>query len=269
MHPIFLDFVQSYQQPAYRYWLRFQSTLPARGATGPPWSARPPQHYFNPRSPRGERLAVTDQVSHGQRIFQSTLPARGATAGGRLQRPGGRISIHAPREGSDWRLNTLPRIRLNFNPRSPRGERRFTSFSFDCALVISIHAPREGSDSTAGTSVCVMVPFQSTLPARGATIEFPLPPWVPLKISIHAPREGSDVSLRVQVIHLVISIHAPREGSDGIHTAKVAEILEFQSTLPARGATIIGAGYALFLDISIHAPREGSDPRKCNCNWQE
>ena len=237
---------------------------------------------FNPRSPRGERLAVTDQVSHGQRIFQSTLPARGATAGGRLQRPGGRISIHAPREGSDWRLNTLPRIRLNFNPRSPRGERRFTSFSFDCALVISIHAPREGSDSTAGTSVCVMVPFQSTLPARGATIEFPLPPWVPLKISIHAPREGSDVSLRVQVIHLVISIHAPREGSDGIHTAKVAEILEFQSTLPARGATgrfrKLPLIYSAFqstlpargatplvslepqrIQISIHAPREGSD----------
>ena len=57
----------------------FQSTLPARGATG--ISAVSPllPYYFNPRSPHGERrmlvlLALTASA------FQSTLPARGATA---------------------------------------------------------------------------------------------------------------------------------------------------------------------------------------------
>ena len=35
---------------------------------------------------------------------------------------------------------------------------------------------------------------------------------------------------------------------------------QFQSTLPARGATLGGGKAALDHTISIHAPREGSDP---------
>ena len=58
------------------------------------------------------------------RQFQSTLPVRGATSG--------EIS--------------LGQIEVNFNPRSPCGERRTA-----CVLLlrhrISIHAPRAGSDS--------------------------------------------------------------------------------------------------------------------------
>ena len=79
----------------------FQSTLPARGATmpWPVWSPTPPQ-------------------------FQSTLPARGATARCCVTSNTVTISIHAPREGSD---NVLLR---------PYGH----------GHGISIHAPREGSD---------------------------------------------------------------------------------------------------------------------------
>ena len=36
-------------------------------------------------------------------IFLSTLPARGATVATVWPRPSVMISIHAPREGSDWR----------------------------------------------------------------------------------------------------------------------------------------------------------------------
>ena len=62
---------------------------------------------FNPRSPRGER---PKQGQSGCRSwgFQSTLPARGATwlltapVYCRL------ISIHAPREGSDWYPTARP-----------------------------------------------------------------------------------------------------------------------------------------------------------------
>ena len=56
--------------------------------------------HFYPRSPRGERLGAV-QIIHHVAEFLSTLPARGAT---RPDRPGcrrRRISIHAPREGSD------------------------------------------------------------------------------------------------------------------------------------------------------------------------
>ena len=82
--------------------LIFQSTLPARGATGRPLGQLGEKNYFNPRSPHGERLyqfaniVDADNISiHAPRTgsdfherltikgcirFQSTLPARGATA---------------------------------------------------------------------------------------------------------------------------------------------------------------------------------------------
>ena len=103
------------------------------------------RHYFNPRSPHGERHGEfnNSSVSNG---FQSTLPAWGATAGKSLAESIDVISIHAPRMGSDSRKNAFIVIRRNFNPRSPHGERR--------------HAPRYSSRPKR---------FQSTLPAWGAT----------------------------------------------------------------------------------------------------
>ena len=58
--------------------------------------------------------------------FQSTLPARGATTL-RLNAPRIiRISIHAPRTGSDGSLSTnFDKRYFYFNPRSPHGERRY------------------------------------------------------------------------------------------------------------------------------------------------
>ena len=349
----------------------FQSTLPARGATATWNLLQSPIMYFNPRSPRGERRKGKRGHRHADR-FQSTLPARGATLGVIHHLLGDGISIHAPREGSDLTPPTLPSPTTYFNPRSPRGERRFQPPEFYIQFFISIHAPREGSDGGApgghgrgpisihapregsdipGTSMCCLmtdfnprsprgerrdkatqagvfddfnprsprgerpvrlVPlkislrFQSTLPARGATcgetIENPYK-----AISIHAPREGSDAQLMREAdngedfnprsprgerltdpkIHEManpfqstlpargatlpglryssrpgrISIHAPREGSDIISRSKRSRPAVFQSTLPARGATRPpprqpGAG-----GISIHAPREGSDKR--------
>ena len=101
--------------------------------------------------------------------------------------------------------------------------------------------------------------FQSTLPARGATLER-VHQVVHDVISIHAPREGSDRYIASQFNGFFsISIHAPREGSDLIpppvrkqqkdfnprsprgerlvyEAAQLCAHL-FQSTLPARGAT--------------------------------
>ena len=102
------------------------------------------------------------------------------------------ISIHAPREGSDVPLlmgrstasefqSTLPARGathplcgfvwsfINFNPRSPRGERLGPFQLSLVALPISIHAPREGSDFNRNLITFVIFVFQSTLPARGAT----------------------------------------------------------------------------------------------------
>ena len=101
----------------------FQSTLPVRGATfvhcisplffidfnpRSPCGERPSlrgfsliyRTYFNPRSPCGERPSVS-RYSGLFSIFQSTLPVRGATKKRGNQSCMTRISIHAPRAGSD------------------------------------------------------------------------------------------------------------------------------------------------------------------------
>ena len=63
--------------------------------------------------------------------FQSTLPVRGATATDGAIFPAVIISIHAPREGSDY-----------------FGIAKYFSFK------ISIHAPREGSDGYDRRRLC-------------------------------------------------------------------------------------------------------------------
>ena len=213
----------------------FQSTLPARGATDQHLHHGRRFLHFNPHSPRGERL-LSRGFERQKTIFQSTLPARGATRKGQGCGRLMAISIHAPREGSDY-----------------------------CLPSISISSGQ----------------FQSTLPARGATpcdlyALCGLPHFNPRSprgerpaneivcgqgrwISIHAPREGSD-SQRLRLFERAgISIHAPREGSDDITNGVFVGDCVFQSTLPARGATLLTEYNALTGSISIHAPREGSD----------
>ena len=78
--------------------------------------------------------------------FQSTLPVWGATDDRRRQE----------------------RRPVDFNPRSPCGERLDQTRSLACHILISIHAPRVGSDA-----------------AQQSKQKNP-------NISIHAPRVGSD-----------------------------------------------------------------------------
>ena len=171
---------------------------------------------FYPRSPRGERHSG---LLHLTADF--------------------RISIHAPREGSDRLSTTKVTGSRNFYPRSPRGERPgFLS------------------------PLYVLFSFLSTLPARGATRDY-LADRVFTSISIHAPREGSDLVDGRDVGEVsLISIHAPREGSDGRQPIRTLwRTSKFLSTLPARGATDVKVFPGATVTISIHAPREGSDTR--------
>ena len=56
-----------------------------------------------------------------------------------------------------------------------------------------------------------------------------------------------------------ISIHAPREGGDILITRTIVQPITFQSTPPARGATLCNDKNTQIFIISIHAPREGGD----------
>ena len=125
------------------------------------------------------------------------------------------ISIHAPRVGSDDIAEQCYNIaKLNFNPRSPCGERP--------------------SDTTVSGRQSSR--FQSTLPVWGATqrmrrslkaVEFQstLPVW------------GATHRITAGLVDLAISIHAPRVGSDGTGSPCQRQNRGFQSTLPVWGAT--------------------------------
>ena len=146
---------------------RFQSTLPARGATHAMFLPHTGRHYFNPRSPHGERRPPPKKERRTKTIFQSTLPARGATCcpkSKNLESPD-----FNPRSPHGERRKLLPNTAYNghFNPRSPHGERRF-------------HNDKARR----------LWQFQCTLPARGATA-MKLPNSSADWISIHAPRTGS------------------------------------------------------------------------------
>ena len=123
-------------------------------------------------------------------------------------------------------------------------------------------------------------------------------------ISIHAPREGGDGNFQLILVQIGISIHAPREGGDFWPAWVSGSICDFnprpprggrlpatylphgtpqfQSTPPARGATLLCCILTLYQElfqstppargataaagtpspqspISIHAPREGGD----------
>ena len=153
------------------------------------WPRRSGPENFNPRSPCGERPAPPGQTMPRRR-FQSTLPVWGATNPVRQTGCNDRISIHAPRVGSDLSPPKGASTPKNFNPRSPCGERRAGMLAAERAAV-----------------------FQSTLPVWGAT---PAPGEVAgaLGISIHAPRVGSDQIQFPPAGSAGISIHAPRVGSD-------------------------------------------------------
>ena len=124
----------------------FQSTLPVGGAT----SAGNPEPY-----PCG---------------FQSTLPVGGATGKTPGQAGGpAKISIHAPRGGSDPCMMTDEHCPEHFNPRSPWGER--PGQGPDRTEAPGNFNPRSpwGERRMAVVYGRLQVRFQSTLPVGGAT----------------------------------------------------------------------------------------------------
>ena len=182
--------------------------------------------------------------------------------------------------GSDYSGDASLRIMLNFNPRSPDGERLPSVRPHTPIRGISIHAPRMGSDLPAG---------------RGDHHR---------QISIHAPRMGSDAfmmaSNRLSGDFNPRSPDGERQTTPSRHTQQwdfnprspdgerlnpklwKRGIDPFQSTLPGWGATAepgtrdagrqhfnprspdgerrtLRADTDYSNNISIHAPRMGSD----------
>ena len=134
-----------------------------------------------------------------------------------------RISIHAPRGGSDQiNPHTTANI-LHFNPRSPWGERLVEWFNAQASSLFQSTLPVGGATWRCQPREARVKQFQSTLPVGGATYQTQQG-FSSLAISIHAPRGGSDV----------------HDGSSWL--AKK----QFQSTLPVGGATAFPPFLAMF-----------------------
>ena len=110
--------------------------------------------------------------------------------------------------------------------------------SLQAVCVISIHAPREGGDVSDSGTAFSKGGFQSTPPARGATLKTALLPDC-VQISIHAPREGGDHGI-------------PRTSWSPSY---------FNPRPPRGGRQQDVMGFAPSAQISIHAPREGGDSK--------
>ena len=164
-------------------------------------------------APRTGSDSTTLQKIKTPLTFQSTLPARGATTAQRANHCRFSISIHAPRTGSDTSTGKRSTISLNFNPRSPHGERRYLRAHGGCARnfnprsphgerqtwftpltftqSISIHAPRTGSDEDSASAFCSLWHFNPRSP-HGERQDYLDGRTEREGISIHAPRTGSD-----------------------------------------------------------------------------
>ena len=209
---------------------------PRVGSDNSPPASSAVESCFNPRSPCGERRSARI-ASCRVATFQSTLPVWGATPSDCRSSRTTRVSIHAPRVGSDvlrcfsllanGRSIHAPRVgsdeleRLKgdvakcFNPRSPCGERRYTPRETFPSAGVSIHAPRVGSDA------------EWVYITRASNLSFnPRSPCGERRRSRRWCAAGSDVS-----------IHAPRVGSDRYQMILDEIRVLFQSTLPVWGAT--------------------------------
>ena len=190
--------------------------------------------YFNPRSPRGER-PQDETAEWFTTKFQSTLPSRGATLAFDDATIARIFQSTLPSRGATQRQRYADVQSDDFNPRSPRGERRAEGEYFEYWKQFQSTLPSRGATASANQASAPSR-FQSTLPSRGATF-IVIDQCHVLLISIHAPLAGSD------------------DGKDGNRIARE----EFQSTLPSRGATMVDIEMRLDQMISIHAPLAGSD----------
>ena len=167
--------------------------------------------------------------------------------------PDSRISIHAPLAGSDGTFEADPTYSMDFNPRSPCGERpnsdedegrngifqstlplrgATTGTGYIPADVpISIHAPLAGSDRFASGGYISGPDFNPRSPC-GERLAVVVPAALQVCISIHAPLAGSDSHGLTSSKNDLISIHAPLAGSDHNNRKDCAEQSDFNPRSP-------------------------------------
>ena len=192
----------------------FQSTLPAWGAT---YSAglNAIAYIFQSTLPAwGATYTMYRLCFHSNISIHA--PRMGSDCAHFFCTHAEEISIHAPRMGSDTSVTETNIIKTNFNPRSPHGERRTLLTTIALFAYFNPRSPHgerrgerrctqqqpkqrvyfnprspHGERRTEWGNMRVVIKFQSTLPAWGAT-RLMMRLKIGDAISIHAPRMGSD-----------------------------------------------------------------------------
>ena len=177
--------------------------------------------------------------------FQSTLPVRGATVRCWIWTRTGKISIHAPREGSDH-----------------AGDRKS----------IQLHRFQSTLPVRGATSIGVYVDhlslFQSTLPVRGATADGIVITDSAAEFQSTLPVRGATCGFSSPLCRSKFQSTLPVRGATPEICRAIVSSPRFQSTLPVRGATGGVLETAPVRPISIHAPREGSDWMEGRPNYE-
>ena len=159
--------------------------------------------------------------------------------------------------GSDCCQNMTHTHAIDFNPRSPCGERLYTPATNNKETDFNPRSPcGERHNPVVGNLAQFL--FQSTLPLWGATGRYQRR-YRRIAISIHAPPVGSDVTDVDLKIILDISIHAPPVGSDQIKRFSARTGNYFNPRSPCGERLHGGNGSRNAGAISIHAPPVGSD----------
>ena len=191
-------------------------------------------------------------------IFQSTLPARGATRSPHRLGNRHRISIHAPRTGSDCAMLRWWGRDGHFNPRSPHGERRHGRPHRHLGQDFNPRSPH-GERRASLASESPSPKFQSTLPARGATIDR-VKPYARNAFQSTLPARGATTSPGSSPMTFINfnprSPHGERRGRTTVTWSRKAN---FNPRSPHGERLNVKDAEVKSLDISIHAPRTGSD----------
>ena len=163
-------------------------------------------------------------------------PREGGDLGQQEQGAVAHISIHAPREGGDADGQPLVLHREHFNPRPPRGGRPQLVYT-----------------------VTTLLQFQSTPPARGATLSQPLRALPSRHFNPRPPRGGRRCCSRCQGWWQQFQSTPPARGATYLIVDDLHQLVHFNPRPPRGGRRSAFVETTPTVYISIHAPREGGD----------
>ena len=236
--------------------IQFQSTHPLRGATALGRVADPDQIDFNPRTPCGVRLILTN-IDGLTSQFQSTHPLRGATHLLIIADAGFKFQSTHPLRGATILSSSMPRA-FRFQSTHPLRGATYNGWTACAGQRFQSTHPLRGATETRLTVLRSLV-FQSTHPLRGATRFNVLVGKQVGKFQSTHPLRGATWREYGGGRMDDISIHAPLAGCDSTARADHPLNRDFNPRTPC-GVRHGGGVFVFTLGvISIHAPLAGCD----------